>query len=473
MSGRGRPGVNVDMDDFFDEPMHVQHKTTTFTMSTKSSSGDRNTAGDFQPPCPSERKDTDRGEILTITTMSSDSQSDTESHAKKKTNSARNGSRSQRSATSSKTGRSNSSRNSDSETDDDTCSDSCDDGEVVVSGRRTPSPRKSPKTKSDSRLRDKRSTGDRADSHKHAWGTDSGHRSKQTVERPKTAHQRPKTAHQRRVKSQEGNNWLQSRSRDSRSRSRSCSSDSRSRSRSPSCDGSSRSRSRSRDNSSRSRSGSESSSCSSLTSSDTDASDVTDVSPLNSPAHKVTTSDMHRWERCQLGAKPPRSPANKGGSSQRSRSGSATSTLGSCRENLNLLQANSDTMDLKFLMHAVMEMEREKDRGSSTDHQVFFQPGGSKSAKQWDSRQNFSFTNDKVRDIDTENQRLMHQILKYTAKKKMGPKSETSQATGEELVVKKRQTTTTAVSHLTPSAINRMREQRRIERENQVCTLSL
>ena len=469
MSTGRRPEANVDMDDFFDAPIHTKHKTTTFTMSTKSISSERNTAGDFQSPCPSGRidrprkgGDTDRGEILTLPSSQSDSEPEIDTHVKKKTNSPRSGRRSQRSAksttsssTRSKTvsGGSYSSTNTDSDTDTD--SDSRDNGDVVDSGRRAPSPRKS-ELDMKHNTRERRTTGDRnaGNSHKQAWGADTEVTPQKTVERPKTAHHR-------RVNSQDGSNRVQSRSRESRdssSGSRSYCSDSRSRSRD------SRSRSRSRDNSSRSRSGSESSSCSSLTSTDSDASDVTDVSPLNSPAHKISTPDMRRWEQCQLGAKPPRSPANKGGYSQRSHPGS---TLGSCRENLNLLQANSDTMDLKFLMQAVMEMEREK--ASSRETPVFFQPGGSKSTKQLsDSRQNFSFTNDKVRDIDTENQRLMRQILKYTAKKKVGPKSETSQVTEDRVVVKKHQTTTSAVPHLTPSAINRMREQRRIERENQV-----
>ena len=459
MATRGRPEVNADVDDFFDVPVRSPHKTTTFTMSTKSNADDRNSAGDFQPPCASGRKDcaerppdTDRGEILTLT-MSSDSGSDVETRVNK--NSARSSNRSQRSARTTpvsgnrarkgKRASSNDSRGSDtdSESDDgsDTDSDSYSHSGSSDTGTSVPSPRKSSEIKSETRFRDTRSMGDGTNSHKQAWNGNGCDASQNAIERPKTAHRR-------RVNGQEGNGRLQSRVRDSRNRSRS-----------------NDSRGRSRSHSSRS-----SSSCSSLTSSDSNASDVTDVSPLNSPTHKVSSADMHRWERCQLGGRPPRSPANKGGSSQRSHPDSTTSTPGNGHGNLNLLQATSDKMDLKILMQAVLEMEREKDEASSTDQRVFFQPGGLKDTKHLDSRQNFSFTNDKVRDIDTENQRLMHQILKYTAKKKVDQRSETSQAAGDGLVVttKKRQTSA-AVTHLTPSAINRMREQRRIERENQVC----
>ena len=456
MATRGRPEVNADVDDFFDVPVRSPHKTTTFTMSTKSNADDRNSAGDFQPPCSSgrkdcaERPDTDRGEILTLT-MSSDS--DEETRVNK--SSARSSNRSQRSAKttptsgnrarkvkrasssnySSDTGSSTSDTVTDS--DSESASVSCDTGTSV------PSARKSSEIKSETRFRDTRSMGDGTDAHKQAWNGNNHGGSQNVIERPKTAHRR-------RVNGQEDNGRLQSRVRDGRNRSRSRSNNSRGRSRSQS-----------------SRS---SSSCSSLTSSDSNASDVTDVSPLNSPTHKVSTADMQRWERCQRGGKPPRSPANKGGSSQRSHPDSATSSPGNGRENLNLLEATSDKMDLKILMQAVLEMEREKDRASSTDHHVFFQPGGLKNTthSNSDSRQNFSFNNYQVRDIDTENQRLMHQILKYTAKKKVDQRSEMSQAAGDGLVVTKKRQTSAGVTHLTASAINRMREQRRIERDNQV-----
>ena len=390
--------------------------------------------------------------------MSSDSDSDAETRVNK--SSARSSTRSQRSAKTTpvsgnrarkvkaKRGSSNYSSasdtdsDSDSDTGSDTGSGTGSDSGSSDTGTSVPSPRKSSEIKSETRFRDTRSMGDGTDAHKQAWNGNSRGGSQNAIERPKTAHRR-------RVNGQEDNGRLQSRVRDGRNRSRSRSNDSRGHSRSQS-----------------SRS---SSSCSSLTSSDSNASDVTYVSPLNSPTHKVSTADMQRWERCQLGGKPPRSPANKGGSSQRSHPDSATSSPGNGRENLNLLEATSDKMDLKILMQAVLEMEREKDRASSTDHHVFFQPGGLKNThSHLDSRQNFSFNNYQVRDIDTENQRLMHQILKYTAKKKVDQRSEMSQAAGDGLVVTKKRQTSAGVTHLTASAINRMREQRRIERDNQV-----
>lgn len=70
------------------------------------------------------------------------------------------------------------------------------------------------------------------------------------------------------------------------------------------------------------------------------------------------------------------------------------------------------------------------------------------------SRKNYSFTNDEVRQIDRENQRLLKELTKHSAK----PRNKSAS-------VKKPSGSTPKMYH---SAINRQREQQRIDRENLV-----
>ena len=183
------------------------------------------------------------------------------------------------------------------------------------------------------------------------------------------------------------------------------------------------------------------------TDSDT-ASDVTDVSPLHSPhaINKQSQQDVRH-------GKPPKSPGQKE-VTFRSRPTSASSAKGTNRN--PLIRADSDDIDLKLLMQAVMEMEQ-------THHPKLVTPGYNRNDSMLiqrhptsADRKNFSFSNDNVRTIDKENQRLMQQIMENAARAKKAKKASKGQ--------KKPAT----VNKMSTSAINRNREQMRIERENYV-----
>lgn len=70
------------------------------------------------------------------------------------------------------------------------------------------------------------------------------------------------------------------------------------------------------------------------------------------------------------------------------------------------------------------------------------------------TRKNYSFTNDEVRKIDRENQRLLKELTKYSVK----PRSKSAS-------LKKPSGPAPKMYH---SAINRQKEQQRIDRENLV-----
>ena len=199
---------------------------------------------------------------------------------------------------------------------------------------------------------------------------------------------------------------------------------------------------------------------------DTDSatdSDVTDVSPLNSPQtpylgskHRVEfKEDISEMARL---SKPPVSP-NKSSRSRPHSASSAGSKPPSSRVE-QLLNANQDSVDMKLLLQAVMEMEQERGydarsrTSSSRSKTKIFKPLGP--APQ--PKKNYSFSNDSVRTIDLENQRLMQNILKCAKEAKK------AKAKGK--------STKTQSAHQRPvpttAAINRHKEQLRIEAENQV-----
>lgn len=71
-------------------------------------------------------------------------------------------------------------------------------------------------------------------------------------------------------------------------------------------------------------------------------------------------------------------------------------------------------------------------------------------------RKNYSFTNDEVQRIDRENQRLLRQLSCFSSGSRPGS------ASGQ----RHRVTSNTPLNHLPHSALNRQREQQRIDREN-------
>ncbi|XP_029949552.1 cilia- and flagella-associated protein 97-like isoform X1 [Salarias fasciatus] len=83
------------------------------------------------------------------------------------------------------------------------------------------------------------------------------------------------------------------------------------------------------------------------------------------------------------------------------------------------------------------------------DKLVIHYPGGR-------NRKNYSFTNDEVRRIDRENQRLLRELSRLSP----GPRS------GSAMTKKSHVATTSPLVRLSHSALNRQRDQQRIEREN-------
>ncbi|XP_007423760.1 cilia- and flagella-associated protein 97 [Python bivittatus] len=98
-----------------------------------------------------------------------------------------------------------------------------------------------------------------------------------------------------------------------------------------------------------------------------------------------------------------------------------------------------EAMDLNHLLKAFLQLEKKDQQEVALDQSSV------------GSRKNYSFTNEEVRQIDQENQRLLKELTKHSAK----PRSKSASA--------KKPSGSTPKYH---SAINRQREQQRIDREN-------
>ncbi len=180
-------------------------------------------------------------------------------------------------------------------------------------------------------------------------------------------------------------------------------------------------------------------------------SDVTDVSPLNS----IRTPKI--GEKYNISGKNRRkataSMQEKEVSFKRPWSGRKAESSSS------LIDPRTDKIDLRLLMQAVQDMEIEKTRPCRARKQRLqahsLVPPGPASQP----RKNYSFLNEKVRDIDRENQRLMEQILKETNRTKKSRREQTA-AQGKRVPTK--------ANMMSSSAINRHRTQQKIEEENLV-----
>ncbi|XP_075716300.1 cilia- and flagella-associated protein 97 [Rhinoderma darwinii] len=103
-------------------------------------------------------------------------------------------------------------------------------------------------------------------------------------------------------------------------------------------------------------------------------------------------------------------------------------------------KALQDAMDLNQLLKAFMHLDKkDQERFSLDDPSLKL-------------KKNYSFTNDEVRQIDRENQRLLKELSRNTTKSK-----------SKSLTPKKLNMTPTRLYH---STLNRQKEQQRIEREN-------
>ena len=107
----------------------------------------------------------------------------------------------------------------------------------------------------------------------------------------------------------------------------------------------------------------------------------------------------------------------------------------------------NEDIDLSILMKALCDHEKEK--RVMANRRVMFAP--SKNA----DRHNFTFSNDRATLIDRENQRLLNQLMRN-----VNPKSKERHSCGRCVC--------SPAQRLTSSAVNRKREQRRIEMENMV-----
>ena len=174
----------------------------------------------------------------------------------------------------------------------------------------------------------------------------------------------------------------------------------------------------------------------STSSSHSNNSDITDVSPLESP-EVSPRENRKRYDKVQYEGKHSSEP------------------------NVDI-RLDSDKIDLSILMKCMADIDREKQqRLKANSRRVMFAP-----PSQHDTpKSNYTFSPNRARLIEKENQRLLQQIIHHVqpGSKKLKP------GTATRLVPKK--ATEPIVQRLTPSGLNRQREQRKIEMENLVSYL--
>lgn len=175
-------------------------------------------------------------------------------------------------------------------------------------------------------------------------------------------------------------------------------------------------------------------------------SDITDVSPLESPEN----SPRHSRKRSKN-----REDRKDNGKSENVQYSNSSSPERDVNHSINL---ESDQIDLSILMKCMADIDREKQQRLKTNsRRVMFAPPAA-GAK---NKANYTYSMGRAKMIEKENQRLLKQIMMQmnsnTVKKAPGA---TPHPKGPKRAVEP------AVQRLTPSAVNRMREQRRIEAEN-------
>jgi hypothetical protein len=104
-----------------------------------------------------------------------------------------------------------------------------------------------------------------------------------------------------------------------------------------------------------------------------------------------------------------------------------------------------EQIDFNLLMQAVIELDKDRMHTDSSGKKVMFIPPHIRKKIE----KNYSFNSDKISDIDRENQRLLHEIMRQNQVRR-----KISQVPGNK--------------RMSPSAVNRCREQRRVEEENLV-----
>lgn len=157
-------------------------------------------------------------------------------------------------------------------------------------------------------------------------------------------------------------------------------------------------------------------------------SEITDVSPLNSPRSTPTKLQKQGQDKVQY-------------SSSQTQSGEGE------------IQLESDKIDLKLLMDAVSEIDKQE-RLKANSRRVMFAPPKTKGGGQ--GKNHYSFNKDRISTIEKENERLLRQIMQH-----IGPKEKRKQPREVPHPVPR-------IDRLTSSAVNRRREQSKIEQENLV-----
>lgn len=162
---------------------------------------------------------------------------------------------------------------------------------------------------------------------------------------------------------------------------------------------------------------------------------MTDVSPISSPRNGHVNG--HKRGSTSSGAR-------HNGSQQRF----AAMPLEEETQRKVLDGGDSNALDLNILMKAVSELEKQN-RVKANTRRVMFEPTRPRKME----KSNYTFSNNDAHRIETENKRLLREIVRqmHTNERKQTAKVPT---------LKVHQTT------LTASAVNRRREQKRIENEN-------
>lgn len=155
-------------------------------------------------------------------------------------------------------------------------------------------------------------------------------------------------------------------------------------------------------------------------------SDMTDVSPIESPRSDISGSVNHSGSRHKFRAMPiPNSDLNVDSTDYSN---------------------HKSGLDLEILMKAVDELEKQK-RLKANSRRVMFAPVTLKRS----SKSNYTFDKNQTRDIERENQRLLKEIVQQVHANERKKQQRFSPAN---------------VYKLTASAVNRDREMKRIENEN-------
>lgn len=155
-------------------------------------------------------------------------------------------------------------------------------------------------------------------------------------------------------------------------------------------------------------------------------SDITQVSPLTSPK---PTRKQAQPEPAQAPSKPERKDK---------------------KDKVTLIEPD-EKLDMDVLMQTIMKLEEERARQN-----VMFIPPKENESLTSETDRNFSFNKDKIDEIERENHRLLHKILnQHTRRNTLG---------GERVV--KPEYALPPCKRQFHSAVNRQKEQRRIEREN-------